>query len=112
VNIKGLHEGTEWRDKAVGSVAEYRFDLLPAQALAAVAELRANAVAKHGEQGIESWMASDPAPHVNKAIAHIYAYLSGDTTEARGDPAEHLTHALCRLMFAVHIERSRQDDRR
>lgn len=96
-------EGTEWADKAVGTPAQYRFDILPAEALFAVAQLRHEVCERHGEDGIDNWKNSNPKQHVNKALAHLYLYLLGDDSEKNGDPVEHVTHACCRIMFALHI---------
>ena len=109
-NIPGVEQGTEWSDKAAGSKSEYRFDTLPPLALAAVARLRCEAIEKHGEEGIDNWRNSKPNIHVNKALIHIFAYLAGDTQEKDKNPAEHLIHALCRMMFAVEILEIKKSD--
>lgn len=44
-----------------------------------------------------NWRKIPVADHVNHAMVHYAAYLSGDTSD------DHLTHALCRAMFAVAL---------
>lgn len=106
VNVPGMGQGEAWQDKNVGSVTPYRCDLLPPLALLAVARLRHEAVQKHGEDGIDDWLQSDPRKHLNKVEAHILTARAGDTSE--GEPEEHLVHALCRLMFAVELNERRR----
>lgn len=101
MNIKGVGEGLEWVDKATGSPCSYRFDMLPPHALAAVAELRARAIERHGEDGINDVYNTPDRQHVNRALTHIFAWLAGDETEKGGDPGEHLVHALFRMLVAV-----------
>lgn len=68
-----------------------RFDLVPPSALERVAQTLHEGAEKYGEY---NWQTINLDDHINHAIAHVYAYLSGDDSE------DHLTHAICRLMFA------------
>jgi len=43
----------------------------------------------------DNWKKIPQKDHLNHALAHIFAHLSGDT----GD--DHLNNATCRLLFAV-----------
>jgi hypothetical protein len=46
---------------------------------------------KYGEN---NWRGIPVSDHLNHALIHIYAYLSGDTQD------NHLGHAACRMMMA------------
>jgi Domain of unknown function (DUF5664) len=48
--------------------------------------------------GPDNWRKIGRADHLNHCLAHIFAHLAGDS----GD--EHLTHAACRLLFAMETE--------
>jgi hypothetical protein len=45
--------------------------------------------------GAENWRYIDANEHINHALMHIFAYLAKDTQD------EHLSHAVCRLLFAL-----------
>jgi hypothetical protein len=47
--------------------------------------------------GVDNWRRLPERDHVNHALAHLYAYLAGDT----GD--DHLGHAVVRAMFALAV---------
>lgn len=74
------------------SASPYRCDLLPPRATLAVAQVLAEGAAKYGG---DNWHAIPIANHLNHALAHVFAFLAGDTSDA------HLEHAACRLLFAV-----------
>ena len=85
---------------------DYRFDLLPPLATARVAAILGAGASKYGEW---NWTGIPASENINHALAHIFAYVAGDSQE--GGPENHLHHALCRLMFAVDVcERSRQQE--
>lgn len=73
------------------SSSPYRVDLLPPLSLLDVAR-----VLKYGADryGVDNWRGIPIADHVNHALVHIFAYLSGDTQD------NHLGHATCRMMMA------------
>jgi hypothetical protein len=73
----------------------YRMDLLDPQALMAAAKvLRAGAE----KYGAGNWRDLPIRFHLNHLLAHTYAYLAGD------DQDEHLSHVLCRALFALGCE--------
>lgn len=78
------------------SKLDYRFDLIDTKAIFALAN-----VLHHGEveYGKDNWRKIDVESHLNHATSHIYAYLAGDKQD------EHLSHALCRLMMAIGVEK-------
>ena len=77
-----------------------RADLIPSDALLDVAEVLAAGAEKYGAN---NWKLISNEDHVNHALVHIYRYQMGDTSE------HHLAHALCRLLFATHIDNNPQD---
>lgn len=52
-----------------------------------------------GDVTVRNWHKISDAEHIEHALQHILADLTGD------DPS-HLLHAFCRLMFAVHQRES------
>lgn len=74
------------------SHSPYRADLLPPQALLAVA-----AVLKHGadKYGANNWHLIPVADHVNHALVHLLALQAGDGSD------DHLEHAATRILFAL-----------
>ena len=78
------------------SKLDYRFDLIDTKAIFALAN-----VLHTGEQeyGKDDWRKIDTEDHLNHALSHIYAYLAGDKQD------NHLSHALCRCMMSIGVER-------
>jgi hypothetical protein len=76
------------------SKLEYRFDLLPAQALAQIAEILYHGAIKYGE---DNWHSIPSRDHLNRAITHAYAYLSGDAQD------DHAGHAACRMLMFLEM---------
>lgn len=79
-----------------------RYDLMPAGPMKALAQILAMGAQRYGE---DNWHRIPIKDHVNHAIAHLYEYLDGETAE------DHLGHAMCRTMFALHLQMER-DKRR
>ena len=92
---------------ATQSYTPCRFDLIPSVALFKVAEVLGEAVEKYGLGKFKgrvisgNWNNIPVEDHLNHALQHIYGQLSGDRTE------EHLSHAICRLMFALELLKDR-----
>lgn len=72
-----------------------RFDLLPPMALFVVSNVLKEGADKYGED--ENWRQIPISSHLNHALNHIFGWLAGDETE------DHLSHALCRLLFACEL---------
>lgn len=73
----------------------YRCDLLPPRAvLEAAAVLHTGAI----RYGVDNWRGIEARSHVNHALSHVFAHLAGDTSDG------HLSHAVCRLLFALELE--------
>ena len=78
------------------SFVPVRFDLIDGPALFAMAAVLHEGAEKYGDN---NWRKIDIPDHLNHLIMHAYAYLAGDQTD------DHLSHIMCRAMFAqaVHI---------
>jgi hypothetical protein len=82
------------------SKAEYHFTSLDPLAMFEMTKVLAEGDAKYGTN---NWRKIDIEDHLNHLIIHAYAYLAGDRSD------EHLSHIMCRAMFAqaVKIEEDR-----
>lgn len=85
------------------SALQYRFDLFPARALFAVAE-----VLKHGadKYGVDNWRGIPTGDHLNHALAHAYAHIGGDDQEL------HLAHHACRALMALEMHLAEMEAQR
>lgn len=72
-----------------------RFDLVDGKAMFAMCGVLAEGAAKYGPN---NWRKIDIDDHLNHLIMHAYAYLAGDRSD------EHLSHIMCRAMFAQAVE--------
>lgn len=72
-----------------------RFDLISGAAMRILAGILQYGADKYG---VGNWKKIPVEEHLNHALQHIFAHLEGNTTE------DHLGHALCRLVFAVHVQ--------
>jgi len=78
------------------SATGFRLDLLDPKAI-----FRLGAVLQEGVDkgyGKNNWMRIICDEHINHALGHIMAHLTGNREE------DHLGHAFCRLMFAVRMQ--------
>ena len=84
-------------------IRPYRAQAIPPKAMLALANVR---YIGHEELGYEddNYKSIDLEEHLGRALTHIYAYLAGDRSN------EHLSHALCRLAFAVEMEKDADED--
>jgi hypothetical protein len=71
---------------------DYRFDLIPQRAIFRLARVLDYGAKKHGA---DNWRGIALADHLNHVAVHLFAYLSGDTSD------DHLGHMLCRAAMAV-----------
>ena len=84
------------------SALEYRFDLMPPLALAAVAQILDYGTRVRGYPEW-NWLKIEAKSHLNHALMHINAHLAGDTQD------EHAEHAACRIMMWLEmVIRSRE----
>lgn len=72
-----------------------RFDLIDGKAMFAMAAVLHEGAEKYAAG---NWRLIPERDHLNHALMHIFAYLSGDRTD------DHLSHALCRITFANAVE--------
>jgi hypothetical protein len=96
--IKGVGKDAPTVVNEVGakqSKVEYRLDLADTRAVFALGKTLHEGAEKYGE---ENWRGIPAKEHINHALIHLYAYLAGDKQD------EHLSHALCRIMFAIGVE--------
>lgn len=77
-----------------------RFDLIDGPALFAMAKVLYEGAEKYGAN---NWRKIDVEDHLNHLIMHAYAYLSGDRSD------EHLSHIMCRAMFAQAVDMQSDD---
>lgn len=77
------------------SFVPYRFDKLDFDAMFQLGAVLHHGVERYGED--ENWRKISKNEHLNHALTHIFAELSGDTQD------DHLSHAFCRLMFAIGV---------
>ena len=78
------------------SKTDLRFDLIPAEELAIIAKILNDGAIKYGEF---NWEGISTKSHLNHAIQHVFAYLSGDRSD------DHLGHAATRCMFAMWTDK-------
>lgn len=80
------------------SRVDERLDLIPTRAVLAIGRVLAEGEGKYPAiDGRPNWELIPTREHVNHALVHLYKHLSGDVGE------EHLTHAVCRLLFALEL---------
>jgi len=77
------------------SFLPYRFDLLDAPAMFALAKVVHEGATKYGAN---NWRKIPVQDHLNHLLAHVFAYMAGDSQD------DHLEHAFCRAMMAVALK--------
>ena len=83
-------------------VSEYkkpRPSLLPPVAVTEVAHVLTFGDSKHPDQ---KWKKMEPDDHVDAALRHVFAHMSGETSDTESGRL-HLAHAATRLLFAVEL---------
>lgn len=84
----------------------YRCQALPPKALLEVGKVRYIGFNQLGYED-DNYKNIELTEHLGRALTHIFAYLAGDKQN------NHLSHAACRLLFALEmeLEKEDQDDR-
>ena len=94
--VAGKDRPIEFNDKGGGqSSVPVRFDLVDGKAMFKMCAVLHEGAEKYGAN---NWRLIDVDDHLNHLIMHAYAYLAGDRTD------EHLSHIMCRAMFAQAVE--------
>ena len=75
----------------------YRCQAIPPRAAMEIGKVRYIGFNEHGYAD-ENYKLIPLSEHLGRALTHIFAYLAGDKTN------DHLSHAACRLMFALELE--------
>jgi hypothetical protein len=97
--VKGVGKDAETVVNEYGgkqSKVEYRFDLLDPLAMFEITKVLKEGFDKYGDD--ENWRRISVKDHLNHLLIHVYAYLAGDRQD------EHLSHAMCRAMFALAVD--------
>lgn len=79
----------------------YDFTLADPKAMFEMCKVLKEGADKYGR---ENWRLIDVEDHLNHMIIHAYAYLAGDRSD------EHLSHIMCRALFAQGVQVQDKED--
>ena len=80
------------------SAIPFRLDLLDGDAILEMSKVLSVGADKYGSN---NWRGIPIESHLNHLMMHALAYLDGDTSD------DHLTHIMCRAMFAEAVSRGK-----
>lgn len=83
----------------------YRCQALPPRALMAVGNVRYIGYNQLGYDD-ENYKQIPKEEHIGRALTHIFAFLAGDKSN------EHLSHAACRILFALEMEEIEKENKK
>lgn len=90
---------TQNKDEAVRSHTNLRYDLIPPEALIAIADVLGKGAIKYGDGNWKkNRMIGEKSP-INHAMKHIVNYQAGIPDEDGDDKNIHLKHAIVNLIF-------------
>lgn len=98
--MNGLSDNEEIKANASGGKQHerpYRCQALPPKAVLEVGKVRYIGHEVHGYED-DNYKKIELTDHLGRALTHIFAYLAGDKQNS------HLSHAACRLLFALELE--------
>ena len=80
----------------------YRMQAIPPKAILEVGKVRYIGYNDLGYDD-ETYKLISREEHIGRALTHLFAYLSGD------DSNDHLSHAACRILFALEMDIEAQE---
>ena len=80
----------------------YRMQAIPPKAILEVGKVRYIGYNDLGYDD-ENYKLISREEHIGRALTHLFAYLSGD------DSNDHLSHAACRILFALEMDIEAQE---
>ena len=75
----------------------YRMQAIPPKAIMEVGKVRYIGFNDLGYED-DNYKRIDKKEHIGRALLHLFAYLAGDNSN------DHLSHAACRILFALEME--------
>jgi hypothetical protein len=76
----------------------YRFDIMSPIALMNLGAILSLGAERYNDPLGDNWKKISSREHINHALVHLYQHLLNSN-----DGEDHIGHAFCRLMFAVHM---------
>lgn len=79
----------------------YRMQAIPPKAIMEIGKVRYTGFNELGYED-NNYKLIPLEDHLGRALTHIFAYLAGDSSN------DHLSHAACRLLFALEMDLERK----
>ena len=81
----------------------YRMQAVPPKAILEVGKVRHIGFTELGYDDL-NYKKIPLEEHIGRALTHLYAYLAGDNSN------DHLSHAACRVLFALEMELDKEKE--